>query len=147
MDARERFEATRRAVPRLDEIKLLLMYGGDDWKPPTIKAHNETSDPTASRAIYAVDELADKLDALRAEERELEDLIGETLVIIAAVREGFGEIYGNLLDWHYIDGQTWTEISDDTDIKRSTCYYLRDIAFDWIDSVGVSRLLRGEVDV
>jgi len=123
------------------------MYECDDWTPPTTRTRTDAPDPTANRAIYAVDTLGDKLDALRAEERELETLIGETLVIIAAVKRGFGEIYAHLLEWHYIDGQTWTEISDEHDIKRSTCYYLRDIAFDWVDSVGVSRLLKGEVDV
>ncbi len=147
MNARERFEATRKAIPRLNDVKLSLMYDGDDWKPPTIKAHNEQSDPTANRAIYNVDERAEMLEALRKEERELTQLIGESLVIIAAVREGFGEIYANLLNWHYIDMQTWTDIHNEHGIPRSTCYYLRDIAFDWIDSVGVSRLLRGEVDV
>lgn len=147
MNARERFEATRKAIPRLHDVQLAIMYECDDWKPPAVKAHTQTADPTASRAIYRVDELGEKLDALRAEERELEQLIGETLAIIAAVRDGFGEIYANLLEWHYIDGLTWTQVNDDHGIPRSTCYYLRDIAFDWIDSVGVSRLLRGEVDV
>lgn len=147
MSARERFEATRKAIPRLHDVQLAIMYECDDWKPPAVKAHTQTADPTASRAIYRVDELSEKLDALRAEERELTQLIGETLAIISAVRDGFGEIYANLLEWHYIDGMKWAQISEDSDIKRSTCYYLRDIAFDWIDSVGVSRLLRGEVDV
>lgn len=148
MSARERFEATRRAIPRFNEIKLLLMYDGEDWKPPLNRTRTtDTSDPTANRAIFNVDERAEMLEALRKEERELTQFIGESLVIIAAVREGFGEIYANLLDWYYIDMLTWTQISEDSDIKRSTCYYLRDIAFDWIDSVGVSRLLRGEVDV
>lgn len=147
MNAKSRFEATRAAVPRLNEVKALIMYGCDDWRPEGVRTSVAASDPTAAAAIRAVDELADELDALRDEESELEDLIGTSLAIIAAVRRGFGEIYANLLDWYYIDGMTWTEISEDTDIKRSTCYYLRDIAFDWIDSVGVSRLLRGEVEV
>ena len=147
MNAKSRFEATRTAVPRLNEVKALIMYGCDDWRPEGVRTSVATSDPTAAAAIRAVDELADKLDALRAEESELEDLIGTSLAIIEAVRVGFGEIYANLLDWYYIDRMTWTEISEDTDIKRSTCYYLRDIAFDWIDSVGVSRLLNGESEL
>lgn len=147
MNARERFEATRRAIPRLHDVQLAIMYECDDWKPPAVKAHTQTADPTASRAIYRVDELSEKLEALRAEERELEQLIGETLAIISAVRDGFGEIYANLLEWHYIDGMTIKQISDEKNLNRTYCYQLVDIAFDWIDSVGVSRLLRGEVDV
>lgn len=147
MNARERFEATRKAIPRLHDVQLAIMYECDDWKPPAVKAHTQTADPTASRAIYRVDELAEKLDALRAEERELTQLIGETLAIISAVRDGFGEIYANLLEWHYIDGMKWVQISKDKEINRTYCYQLVDIAFDWVDSVGVSRLLRGEVEV
>ena len=147
MPSKDRFEQTRRAIERLAEVKALIMYDCDDWKPPTVKAAHETSDPTASRAIYRADELADKLAALKREEHELEAFIGETLAIIEAVRDGFGEIYANLLEWHYIDGQTWTQISKDKKLNRTYCYQLVDVAFDWIDSVGVSRLLRGEVDV
>lgn len=144
MNARERFEATRRAIPRLHDVQLAIMYECDDWKPPAVKAHTQTADPTASRAIYRVDELSEKLDALRAEERELTQLIGETLAIIAAVRVGFGEIYASLLEWRYVDGKTIKQISDDKKINRTYCYQLIDIVFDWIDSVGVSKLLRGQ---
>lgn len=147
MSARERFERTRKAVIRLHDVQLAIMYDCEDWKPPAVKAHNEQADPTASRAIYRVDELADKLEALRKEEAELQSLIGESLVIIAAVRDGFGEIYATLLEHRYIDVWTWGQIYDEYEIQKSTGHYLLGIAFDWIDSVGVSRLLRGEVDV
>ena len=144
--ARERFEQTRKAIERLADVQALLMTDGDDWQPPTIgKAGN--SDPTASRAIRNVDELADKLQALRQEESELLDTIGESLAIIEGVRNGFGEIYANLLEWRYIDGWTWQRIRDDKGIRRTTGHNLLDIAFDWIDSVGVSRILRGVLEV
>lgn len=147
MNAQERFELTRRRIARLNEVKALIMYGCDDWRPEHIRAKTDKPDPTANEAAYRVDVLGEQLDELKREEYELEQFIGITLAIIAQVRAGFGEIYANLLDWHYIDGRTWTNISADTGIKRSTCYYLVDIAFDWIDSVGVSRLLKGEMDV
>lgn len=147
MDARARFEATRKAVKRLDDVHLLLMHGGDDWKPEGVRSAHETSDPTANRAIYNVDEGDEILAALRREERELTDLIGESLVIISAVRKGFGTPYGNLLEWRYIDCETWTIIHDDHGIPKSTGHYLLGIAFDWIDSMGVSRLLRGDSEL
>lgn len=147
MNAKERFIKTRHAVQRLTEIKLLIMYGCDDWKPEQPRGSGETSDPTATAAIKNVDELADKLDALRQEERELTEFIGVSLAIIAAVHDGFGEIYAHLLDWRYIDGYTWTRIHDDHGITKSRGHYLLDVAFDWVDSVGVSRLLRGDMEV
>lgn len=147
MSARDRFELTRDYVRRLHEIKLLIMYGCDDWKPPRVKARHEMSDPTANRAVYNVDELGDKLEALHCEEHELENYIGDSLAVIHAVRIGFGEIYANLLEWRYIDCLTWRVIRDDYGIPKSTGHYLLDIAFDWVDSVGVSRLLKGDVEV
>ena len=147
MNARERFERTRHAVMRLQEVKYAIMYGCDDWKPEGVRVSGKTSDPTAAQAIRNVDELADKLAALRREEHELETLIGESLAIIEAVRHGFGDVYANLLERRYIDGQKWTAIHDACGIPRSTCHYLLDVAFDWIDSVGISRLLRGEIEL
>lgn len=146
MGARERFAQTRKAVIELNGIHALIMSDGDDWMPPNVHAPG-VSDPTASRAIRNVDTWEEQLAELRRRETELENFIGVSLAIIHGVREGFGEIYANLLEWYYIDDETWTQISEDSGIKRSTCYYLRDVAFDWIDSVGVSRLLRGEVEI
>jgi len=155
MDARERFEATREAVKRLHDVQLAIMYECDDWKPPAIKAHNEQADPTASRAIYRVDELSEKLEALREEERELTQLIGETLAIIAAVRDGFGDKYADVLEARYIDCEKWQTIADDYEsnhkgkdkVKPRTVQNWAQVAFDWIDSVGVSRLLSGRIEL
>ena len=156
MDARERFERTRNAVVRLDEVKALIMYDCDDWKPEGVQSAHETSDPTASRAIYAVDELSEKLEALRAEERELEQLIGESGTIIQAVRAGFSEQFGDWLEWRYIDLWTWEQFADElsTDEKpvtrkqaREKVRYWCGVTFDWIDSVGVSNLLRGQTEL
>ena len=147
MNARERFRQTRKSVVRLNEVKLLIMYDCDDWKPQTVRAKHQASDPTATKATYNVDELGEKLEALRAEERELEEFIGITLAIIKAVRVGFGEVYATVLEARYVDGWKWSRIREDYGIPKSTGHYLLDIAFDWIDSVGVSRLLKGDVEV
>lgn len=155
MNAKSRFEATRAAISRLNEVKALIMYGCDDWQPEGVRTSVATSDPTATAAIRAVDELADKLDALRAEESELEDLIGTSLAIIAAVRRGFGEKYADVLDSRYIDCEKWTEIAERYEsmqhgketVTTRTVQNWAQIAFEWIDSVGVSRLLRKDYDV
>ena len=147
MNAKERFEQTRAAIIRLDEVHTLIMYECDDWKPDGIKTKSDKSDPTANKAIRNVDELAEKLASLRKEEAELVDFIGLTLKLIQAVHDGFGEIYARLLEARYIDGLTWAMIHDRYGIAKSTGHNLIDIAFDWIDSVGVSRLLKGDLEV
>lgn len=147
MNARERFEQTRQYVHRLDAVKLAIMFECDDWQPPTNGRSSDTSDPTARAAIYRVDELSDKLDALRTEERELEDFIGVSLGVIEGVKIGLGERYGQVIEWRYIDCKTWTTIADDYGVSRSTGNNWLNVALDYVDSVGVARLLNGETEL
>lgn len=142
MSARERFVQTRQAVIELNGIKALIMSEGDDWKPPGIHIKG-ICDPTANRAIRNVDEWGEQLAELRKREAELEYFIGMTLQIIEAVRSGLGAEYADLLDQRYIDCLTWKQM----DVSKSTGKMKVAIAFDWIDSVGVSRLLKGEHEV
>jgi len=146
MSARDRFVATRKAIAELDNIHALIMAEGDDWKPPGVKSQG-VADPTAAKAIRNVDEWGEQLVELRKREAELEHFIGTTLALIEAVRRGLGDDYAALLDARYIDDEPWAHIEDDHGITRQRGYYLLNIAFDWIDSVGISRLLRGEYEV
>ena len=146
MSARDRFVATRKAVIELNNIKALIMSDGDDWKPPGVKVH-AVSDQTASRAIRNVDEWGEQLVELRKREAELEHFIGTTLALIEAVRRGLGDDYAVLLDARYIDDESWEYIHDEIGITRQRGNYLLNIAFDWIDSVGISRLLNGDYEV
>lgn len=133
----------RSAVARLGDVQALIMSGCDDWHPDSVHAPG-ISDPTANRAIRNITVLADKLDALRAEEEELTNLIGDSLVVIQGVRDGLGERYAQLLEARYIDCWSWDRVDDEYGIGRSTGHYLLGIAFDWIDSVGIGRLLMGD---
>lgn len=142
MTARERFVQTRQYVIELNNIKALIMSDGDDWKPPGVKVH-AVSDPTASRAIRNVDEWGEQLAELRKREAELEHFIGVSLAIIEAVRSGLGSDYADLLDARYIDCLTWKQM----DVAKSTGKMKVAIAFDWIDSIGISRLLRDEYEI
>lgn len=146
MSARDRFVATRKAVIELDNIHALIMNEGDDWKPPGVHVKG-IADPTASRAIRNVDEWQDQLAELRRREEELTSYIGTTLAVIEGVKNGFGEIYATLLEHRYIDVWTWNQVHDEIGITRQYGHYLINIAFDWIDSVGVSRILNEDLEL
>lgn len=155
MNARERFKRTKQAVKRFNAVHLLLMNDGEDWRPAEIKTRSDKSDPTARVAIYNVDERADYLEALRDEEAELLEFIGTSLAIIEAVRAGFGEKYADVLDSRYIDCEKWTEIAERYEsmqhgketVTTRTVQNWAQVTFEWIDSVGVSRLLRKDYEV
>lgn len=145
---RERFAQTARAIEELDEIHLLIMYDGEDWKPDGVRIPG-VSNPTESRAIRNVDEWGEKLKELRKRETELTEFISISLVLIRRVRDSLGAKYADVLEQHYIDGEPYSRIADASGnaVKPSTAKQRVSVACDWIDSVGVSRLLRGEVDV
>ena len=133
----------------MHDVQLAIMNGCDEWRPPSVSSRNSIPDPTANAAIRNVDELEGKLKALRAEESELIEFIGEALVIIQAVRDGMpcGDKYANVLEWRYIDGATWKYIRDVYDVKKRTGLDRINVAFDWIDSIGITRILAGDLEL
>jgi len=147
LSAKKRFEQVRKAVARLHSVQIMIQNDCDEWRPPSVFSKNAKPDPTANAAIRNVDELGPKLAGLRAEEAELIDMIGEALVIIQAVRDGFGEQYGDLLEWRYIDCLSWGDIRFEYDVTRTTGQRKLDIAFDWIDSIGITRILAGYLEI
>ena len=146
MNARERFEATRKAVKRMHDIDLRIMFE-DDWKPEGVRSSRQISDPTANKAIYRVDERTPELESLIAEREEIRKMISESGIIIEAVKSQFIEKYGYVLEWRYIDCDTWTSIAEVYDVSERTVQNWAQWACEWVDSVGVSRLLRGQVEL
>ena len=146
-NAKTRFEQTKKAVARLHEVQMMIMNDCDEWRPPSVSSKHTISDPTANAAIRHVDEIEGKLATLRAEETELIDFIGEALVIIQAVRDGLGAKFGDLLEWRYIDCVSWGYIRREYDVIRRTGNRNLNIAFDWIDSLGITRILAGDYDL
>lgn len=145
--ARDRFEQTRRYVIELGNIQALISEGGDDWKPDDVHGGG-ISDPTASRACYNVDVWGERLEQLRERERELIDFIGTTLAIIEAVRRGLGDDYADILDQRYIDGLRWCDVLVDGEpVTLSTGKRKAAIAFDWIDSIGLTGILKGDYEL
>lgn len=147
MTARDRFVLVRQQVIEMDSIRALLEESGDDWRPEGVRG-SEMSDPTANRAAYNVDVLGDRLEELRARLEELEESIGTALAIIEGVRAGLGDIYAELLDQRYIDGLPWKFVTYQGEVvKKSTGKAKVALAFDWIDSLGISKILGGDFEL
>ena len=144
---RERFIQTRSAVVELANIQALISEQGDDWKPDDVKGSG-IADPTAQRAIYNVDVWGEKFAHLREIESELLEFIGVTLAIIEGVRRGLGNDYADILDQRYIDGLRWCDVEvDGKSVSSATGKRKVAIAFDWIDSVGLTGVLGGDYEL
>ena len=143
---RQRLAATRDAVYELDNVTALIDACGDDWRPETA-GRPQTSDPTANRAIYAVDTWAVQLPDLRKREAQLIDFIGGTLMLIEHVRRGLGDDYAAILDGYYIDCRQWRDVAHDLGVSVSTAKRKRDTACDWVDSIGYTNVLHGNYEL
>lgn len=139
MTAREVFEAARGAARRIEELQFDMCLDA----PPSKGGHGATSpgasDPTGRAAEWRVDAMAD----MASEMCECERAVGYALGVIEGVRAGLGERYAVVLDRYYIDGEGWGDVSEGLGVARSTIVRWRDIAFDWIDSVGQAHAIRG----
>ena len=147
LTARQRFEDARAAVLRLRDVQLMIMNRCEDWRPPTARARGARPDPTASAAAYNVDELEGRLAALRAEEAELLGEIGRALAVVQAVRAGLGAKFADVLEWRYVDCMSWARIEEDFGVAKTTGAYRLDVAFDWVDSVGLVNLAAGNFEL
>lgn len=145
--AKDRFEATRSAVKRLDAVNLAILLEGEDWKPPSVRVRAGISDPTGKAGIYRAEELPEVMKRLRDEKAELESYIGTSLRLIENVRKGLGIHYGNILEWIYVDLESWDRIRDLYGVPKSTGCERRNIAFDWVDSIGLNNVLKGEYEL
>ena len=144
MTARDRFTQTRQYVIELDTIKARLSEHGEEWQPEQVHVSG-TSDPTANQAVYNVDVLGDVLDELRKREAWLENFIGVSLMVIDRVSKGLGEQYASILEQRYIDCLTWKNVSMGCSV--STGKRMLNVAFDWIDSLGLTKLERGDYEI
>ena len=144
---RDRFVQTRTAIVELQSVQALISEGGDDWKPDNVKGGG-ISDPTANQACYNVDVWGEKLEQLRAYEAELLEFIGVTLAVIEGVRKGLGDEYADILDQRYIDGLRWCDVEiNGKPVPSATGKRKVAIAFDWIDSVGLTGVLGGDYEL
>ena len=141
-DVRDLFD---RALAARREIRR-MRHRLEALKSPTMSAgipqavHGGMSDPTASAASALVDEEGE----MRQMERSCLAVIDEAREIVRGVLKGLGVSYANVLDDHYIRDLSWDAVAALNGISKSSALRYRDVAFDWIATVGVVRAKSGE---
>lgn len=138
MDARMYFADARWASKRLKDVERLIDSGGEDWRPSKGKA-SVTPDPTgteALRRLSAVEELITERDALRAQ-------IIEAAEVVQGVGKGLGTDHMLVLGCYYLDCMKWEEVSEVMGLTKRRCIGLRDVALEWVDSVGFAHAKEG----
>lgn len=138
MEAKLFFSEARKASKRLKDVERLIESGGEDWRPSKGKA-SVTPDPTgteALRRLFAVQALLSERDALRAQ-------IAEAAEVVQGVGKGLGSDHMLVLGCYYLDCMKWEEVSEVMGLTKRRCIGLRDIALEWVDSVGFAHAKEG----
>lgn len=81
---------------------------------------------------------------LRAGVAEAERVVGRALRVIEGVRRGIGERYADVLDMRYVDAMPWDEVAQRMGCSERTARRVRDVACDYVDSVGMAGAMRGD---
>lgn len=139
MEARWYFADVRWAAVRMEEVDRLIENQGDDWKPSKASAASIVNDPTGSTAMRHLS----AVESLLEERESLVFLINEAQQIISGVGEVLGEQTGQVLGAYYIQHLTWDEVAGKLLISRRHCISLRDMALEWVDSVGFAHAKQG----
>ena len=139
-ESRPFFEDVARKVRRLSFLHEVMIYGLDAVQPGQGGGKaSGVPDPTAGRALAE----SSVVEAARAEACAIEDAIGAALALIEGVRRGLGEAYADVLERHYVDGASFSDVADEMGITKMTAINRRDVACDWVDMVGWRRALHG----
>lgn len=141
-DVRDLFEGALRARHDLEHMRFRLEALRSPVLSPGIAqvVQGGKSDPTA----VVGSALADGDDELHRMEAVFRERIGEAAELIQGVRQGLGLVYGDVLADHYLGGLSWDVAARLNDVGKTTALRYRDVAFDWIASVGMAHARRGE---
>ena len=149
-DARSLFDAARSAALECERTRRMLIAmelretggGASDVKI----SRGSISDPMR-RTDARLDKEA--LWGVRIEENEqLMDYA--TCVLYGRDQDGkggisllLGMLYADVIWWHYLGCETWARTGDIVGYSPQRCKALRDIAFDFVDGLGLANIIDG----
>ena len=131
--ARRFFAEVRHAVTRLDEVRHELQ-DVRDMLPTSGSGHGSgISKPTEARALWLVCEAPAMAQRLEDERERLEAVIGCGLVLCQLLRDGLGDVYGEVVEAHYIDCMAWADVAEGVGYSVPHAKRLGGVALDWVD--------------
>lgn len=139
MDARMFLADARWASLRLKEVERLIESGGEDWRPSRGPSASIAPDPTGSEAMRRLS----AVEALLVEKESLLEQIAEASAVVKGVGKGLGFDHMLVLGCYYLDCMKWEEVSEVMGLTVRRCIGLRDVALEWVDSVGFAHAKEG----
>lgn len=137
MGWQQQLESARQSAREIEVLTYRINNGGRDWSAGGAKTHTTTiTSPTETAAIM---EMTVVPRLIEQRERH-ENVVGEALRAIQAVREGLGQPEADILEMFYIDGFMSWEIAGELDTTVDGVFYRKRKAIIWMDeNLGMPR--------
>ena len=142
-EVRDLFESSRQARQDLDHrrerLVALRAASVSSGIPQAIQGG--VSDPTATLGQALAD-----MDG--EEQRRTESLLLSRIArakrLCSGVRRCFRMAAGDVLEDYYVNGLSWAQVAALNSVGRTSAIRLRDVAFEWIATVGEAKAVAGE---
>lgn len=126
----EFLELARVSAKQIEVLTFRIENGGADRRASGARVRGSgTPNPTETEAMMRMS-LMPKLEEQR--DRHI-DCVGRALAAIQAVRDGLGEVEGEILEMFYIDGCLSGEIAGELDLTVDGVFYRKRKAIRWMD--------------
>lgn len=141
-EVRDVFERALEAKRDLDHLRARLGRLAEGSLPGGIPQaiHSGIAAPTERAGM----ELADASVELRRSEAALADEVARCERLCDGIGDAMGLVYGDILRDRYVGALAWERVAELNDVSKSTALRYRDVAFEWVASVGIHRAERGE---
>lgn len=81
--------------------------------------------------------------SMRSDLESLAPAIHEGRKVCEGVADALGDNYGLTLFYRYLQGRAWKDVAKVMGCSERICYLRRDVAVDYLDSVGLARVKHG----
>lgn len=149
--ARDLFDAARGAAIECERIRRMLIAMESAEQSVGTALGMKVDAGSISDPMRRVDARIDKESRWHQRIEEDERLMDlATSVCYGADQDGkgglsllLGMLYADIIWWHYLGTETWARTGDIVGYSPQRCKAIRDIAFDFIDGLGVANIIDG----
>lgn len=150
--ARDLFDAARVAAFECERIRRMLQAMEDAEQTCGAELGSKVQSGSISDPMRRVDARIDKeLLWLQRIEQDESLMDAATCVLYGRDQDGkggvsllLGMLYADVIWWHYLGCETWARTGDIVGYSPQRCKALRDIAFDFVDGLGLANIIDGK---
>lgn len=127
---KEFLEQARHSACQIEVLTHQIANGGRDWSAGGAGVHSTTiASPTETAAIMELTVVPQLVE----QRGRHEQIVGDALAAIQAVRDEYGNTEGEILEMFYIDGFLSGEIAGELGLTVDGVFYRKRRVLQWMD--------------